>query len=108
MGAQRIKAMLTKLASMTKVNKKCLRIVRAPGRANLIGEHTDYNEGYVVPCTVNKEMIIAGQPYKDEVVLHSMSLTVTTKFSLENIRFNPQERWANYPKVLARKLQKPV
>ena len=40
MAAQRIKAMLSKLASMTKVNKKCFRIVRAPGRADLIGEHT--------------------------------------------------------------------
>jgi galactokinase len=54
MAAERIKAMLSKLASMTKVNKKCLRIVGAPGKANLIGEHTDYNEGYVLPCAVNK------------------------------------------------------
>ncbi|MDH5779971.1 MAG: hypothetical protein OEZ29_05200 [Candidatus Bathyarchaeota archaeon] len=97
MAAERIKVMLSKLAHMTKVNEKCLRIVRAPGRANLIGEHTDYNEGYVLPCTVNKEMIMAAQPHK-EVVLRSMNLNVTTRFSLEKIRFDPQEQWANYPK----------
>lgn len=101
MAAERIKVMLSKLARMTKVNEKCLRIVRAPGRANLIGEHTDYNEGYVLPCTVNKEMIMAAQPHKEEVVLRSMNLNVTTRFSLENIRFDPQERWANYPKGVA-------
>lgn len=97
MAAERIKVMLSKLAHMTKVNEKCLRIVRAPGRANLIGEHTDYNEGYVLPRTVNKEMIMAAQPHK-EVVLRSMNLNVTTRFSLEKIRFDPQEQWANYPK----------
>jgi galactokinase len=101
MAAERIKVMLSKLARKTKVNEKCLRIVRAPGRANLIGEHTDYNEGYVLPCTVNKEMIMAAQPHKEEVVLRSMNLNVTTRFSLENIRLDPQEQWANYPKGVA-------
>jgi galactokinase len=101
MVAKRIKTALSKLANMTKIYKKRLRIVRAPGRANLIGEHIDYNEGYVLPCAVNKEMIMAAQPHKEEVVFHSMSLNVTTKFSLENIRFDPQERWANYPKGVA-------
>ena len=71
---------------MTKVDKQRLKIVRAPGRANLIGEHTDYNEGYVLPCRVNREMMIAAQPQEDEVVLHSMNLNATTKISLRNIR----------------------
>ena len=75
MVAKRIKAALSKLANMTKIKKKRLRIVRASGRANLIGEHTDYNEGYVLPCTVNKEMIVAvlvcdgrtfGKPFKED------------------------------------------
>jgi galactokinase len=46
-------------------------------------------------------MIMAAQPHKEEVVLHSMNLNVTTRFSLENIRFDPEERWANYPKGVA-------
>jgi len=77
MVVKRIKAALSKLAHMTKINKKRLRIVRAPGRASLIGEHADYNEGYVLPCTVNKEMIMAAQPHKEEVVIHSMNLNVS-------------------------------
>ena len=98
MTSKRIRAVLSKLAGMTKVDRPRLRIVRAPGRANLIGEHTDYNEGYVLPCTVNKEMMIAAQPHEDEVVLHSMNLNATTKFSLRNIKFDPQDRWGNYPR----------
>ncbi|MFQ5759185.1 MAG: galactokinase, partial [Candidatus Bathyarchaeia archaeon] len=106
MTSKRITAVLSKLAGMTKVNKERLRIVRAPGRANLIGEHTDYNEGYVLPCGVNKEIIIAAQPHKDEIVLHSVNLNATTKFSLRNIMFDPQERWGNYPRGVANLLLK--
>ncbi len=103
---KRITAMLGKLTNMTKVDKQRLKMVRAPGRANLIGEHTDYNEGYVLPCTVNKEAIIAAQPHKDEVVLYSMNLNATTKFFLSDIRFHPQERWGNYPRGVAHLLLK--
>ena len=34
-------------------------LVRAPGRINLIGEHTDYNEGFVFPAAVDKEIVLA-------------------------------------------------
>jgi galactokinase len=85
---------------MTKVDEEQLRIIRAPGRANLIGEHTDYNEGYVLPCAAKKDVIIAAQPHEDEVVLHSIHLNATTRFSLENIRFNPQEQWETIQKAL--------
>jgi galactokinase len=106
MPSKRIKAVLSKLASMTKVDRRRLRVVRAPGRANLIGEHTDYNEGYVLPCTINREIIMTAQPRKDEVILHSTNLNATTRFSLRNIRFGPQVRWGNYPKGVAHLLLK--
>ncbi len=106
MTAKGINAVLSKLAGMTELDEQRLKIVRTPGRANLIGEHTDYNEGYVLPCTVNREMIMAAQPKKDEVVLHSTNLNATTKFSLRNIRFDPKEPWANYPKGVAHLLLK--
>ena len=35
------------------------RLFRSPGRINIIGEHTDYNEGFVLPAGVNKEMVFA-------------------------------------------------
>jgi galactokinase len=41
---------------------------RAPGRVNLIGEHTDYNDGFVLPCAINYETVLAVQPRNDDQV----------------------------------------
>jgi len=38
---------------------------RAPGRVNLIGEHTDYNDGFVLPCAINYETVLAVKPRND-------------------------------------------
>lgn len=47
-------------------------IVRSPGRVNIIGEHTDYNEGFVLPAAIDKAIYIAiGKRNDDQVVLHS-------------------------------------
>ncbi|MBU4603082.1 galactokinase, partial [bacterium] len=40
----------------------------APGRVNLIGEHTDYNEGFVLPMAIGKEIIMLGQSRNDRLV----------------------------------------
>ncbi|MFO6446091.1 galactokinase [Erythrobacter sp. NE805] len=45
------------------------RFFAAPGRVNLIGEHVDYNDGYVLPCAIDRETIVAlGPPAKDAAV----------------------------------------
>jgi galactokinase len=43
-------------------------VVQAPGRVNLIGEHTDYNDGYVLPCAIDYRTVIAAAPRRDAVV----------------------------------------
>ena len=49
-------------------NPRAIRLVRAPGRVNLIGEHTDYNEGFVLPAAINLELRIAWVPADDRRV----------------------------------------
>ncbi|MEY8875769.1 MAG: galactokinase [Leptothrix sp. (in: b-proteobacteria)] len=43
-------------------------VVHAPGRVNLIGEHTDYNDGFVLPCAIDYHTLVAAQPRDDAVV----------------------------------------
>jgi galactokinase len=45
-----------------------VRFVRAPGRINLIGEHTDYNQGFVLPMAIDREIVMAFVPSADRVV----------------------------------------
>ena len=43
-------------------------LVQAPGRVNLIGEHTDYNDGFVLPCAIDFHTLVAGQARADRRV----------------------------------------
>jgi galactokinase len=43
-------------------------LVQAPGRVNLIGEHTDYNDGFVLPCAIDHGTVVAASPRDDAVV----------------------------------------
>jgi galactokinase len=43
-------------------------VTRAPGRVNLIGEHTDYNDGFVLPCAISKQTMVAVRPREDRTV----------------------------------------
>jgi len=76
-----------------------LTFVRAPGRVNLIGEHTDYNDGFVLPMAIDREIISAFQPRSDRLVsLYSYNFSSSCQFSLDEIAYEEKESWANYVK----------
>ena len=79
-------------------------ISRAPGRINIIGEHTDYNDGFVLPAAIDKEMIFALQKNNsDEVRATALDLNETESFSL-NTPINPSKGWVNYVKGVTAEL----
>ena len=81
-------------------------VVRAPGRVNLIGEHTDYNDGYVLPVAIDRSILMAAAPRPDrQVVLHALDFDQRTEFSLENIQHDAQHPWSNYQRGVAFFLQ---
>ena len=72
---------------------------QAPGRVNLIGEHTDYNDGFVLPCAINYQAMIAGTPREDnKIVATAASFDgQVCEFSLElPIEPSAQASWSNY------------
>lgn len=80
----------------------------SPGRVNLIGEHTDYNGGNVFPCalTIGTYAIVAKRNDK-KVLLHSLNFEDlgVIEFSLDNMVYEKEHDWANYPKGVIKTLE---
>ena len=79
----------------------------APGRVNLIGEHTDYNEGFVLPMAIGKKIIMLGQLRNDRLV-QVFDLVYKTKieFSLDSLTPLIKDTWANYLMGVMDEMQK--
>ena len=85
------------LAFLEKVGKRTERIVvRSPGRVNLIGEHTDYNEGFVLPASVDKAMVLVASPRVDGIC-HFYAADLKDEFSVAIASIErTQKGWPNY------------
>lgn len=78
------------------------RIFRAPGRVNLIGEHTDYNDGFVMPCAIDFATYVAAEPREDRKIrIASMSFPGEYEFDLDNQEIETAESWARYVEGVA-------
>ncbi|MCJ8292939.1 MAG: galactokinase [Colwellia sp.] len=83
-------------------------VCHAPGRVNLIGDHTDYNDGFVLPAAINYGTTIAVSAREDNVVkvyAHDCEQQ-TNEFSLTEIVFDQQMMWSNYVKGTLQALMK--
>jgi galactokinase len=85
---------------------KEVAIFNAPGRINLIGEHTDYNGGYVLPVAIDISILAAAAKRGDRIVnLKSLNFPGNIAASLDNLSYDKERDWANYPLGAAWALQ---
>ena len=77
-------------------------VASAPGRVNLIGEHTDYNEGFVLPVAVDRSVITAAGPRNDrQLAIYSKNFNSLVQVPLNNLCATTEDRWSNYAKGVA-------
>jgi galactokinase len=80
-------------------------IIRSPGRINLIGEHTDYNEGFVLPAAIDKSIYLGfAKNNSRKCRIYALDFQEEKIFSLENMK--PAEGWINFVMGVAAVIQK--
>jgi galactokinase len=81
-------------------------VVRAPGRVNLIGEHTDYNDGFVLPAAIDRAITYAGRRRADRRVrIHSEDFQASTEFDLDDIQKDSERTWSNFLRGVSKFLE---
>ena len=82
------------------------RIFRAPGRVNLLGEHTDYNDGLVMPIAIDRFTYLAAAPRRDRsIVVRSQNLDEEGEIRLDAPQNGPTGRWTDYVRGVATLLE---
>src|SRR4030095_10524671 len=82
-------------------------IYRAPGRVNLIGEHTDYNDGFVMPVAIDRYTQAAILPRDDrKLVIHSEIFSESVEFDLDDPNPQPSGHWSDYVRGVAVMLER--
>jgi galactokinase len=78
------------------------RIFRAPGRVNLIGEHTDYNDGFVLPMAIDRETVVAIAPRADRILrVWSINLEDSQELNLDKPGPGRRGSWMDYVEGIA-------
>lgn len=74
------------------------RLFRAPGRVNLIGEHTDYNDGFVLPAAIDFQTFAAAARRGGRTLrIHSINFEETVSFDLDAKNPRRRDHWSDYP-----------
>ncbi len=86
----------------TQDGRDCVRLFRAPGRVNLIGEHTDYNDGFVMPAAIGLYTTVAAGPRADRrLAVASTGFDDAAEFDLDHIEPKPAGHWTDYVRGVA-------
>ena len=95
------------LDSFRRFYERRARLYAAPGRVNLIGEHTDYNEGFVLPMAIDRATFVAGAVRDDRRVrVHSVNFDESAEFDLDVEGRGRRGLWLDYVEGVARELEK--
>ncbi|MDT5121973.1 MAG: galactokinase [Acidobacteriota bacterium] len=82
------------------------RMFRAPGRVNLIGEHTDYNEGFVLPMAIDRGTVVAAAANNSRYVrAHSLNVNESFEFDLDHPGPKQRGLWLDYVEGVAQSLK---
>ncbi len=84
-------------------NNGDIKVYFAPGRVNLIGEHTDYNGGHVFPCALTMGTYAVARKRNDNKLrFYSMNFEQLgiLESSIDELKYDPKEDWINYPKSM--------
>ena len=84
------------------------RIFQAPGRVNLIGDHTDYNDGFVLPAAIDRRIVIAATPRADSLVnIFALDFDQWDHFDLNGeLTRRSENSWGNYIRGIAWSLRR--
>ncbi|MCK3655562.1 galactokinase [Pasteurellaceae bacterium Macca] len=80
--------------------------VFAPGRVNIIGEHTDYNDGFVMPCAIDYGMAVSFTPREDSIWrVYAIDIQETDAFDLKKPIPQSEDKWKNYVRGVVKFMQ---
>ncbi|GKU76253.1 galactokinase [Paenibacillus sp. L3-i20] len=102
-----IEALVQKFINLYGGEEAGIAIFHAPGRVNLIGEHTDYNGGYVLPAALTFGTTLLIRKREDKRLgLASTNFTTFNHFSIDSVMYDHADDWMNYPKGIVNELHR--